>query len=509
MPCDWSKTPYADFDDCMAQNQDKDNPGAYCTAISQAVGGEGLHPDFSKIRDQFVAHLKDFKKGIIRYVEWISELGLDQGKPYGATAPKEAFAWVDKHVEFNLWKEDKDARYWKVEAAFPLESMNLNVYTKEELQVAARSLIGKPSNLNHEYEFPVGNRRDTVDIVAAEFEDDIVEAIQRVGRDVRCHKGHLINDLIEQRKIIHVSLEAKCQYGTGAKGECSGMYFAGLADLTKETLPGIPLTRMMPLESIMREAFKARTQEKKGREIIAHTRVKERKNEAEEQPTDQITCPAGQHYVDNVGCVPDAPIVPTTPQTTSGITPAPPESPMQIKVSTSISGEKALEIDERVARMRAEDANKKLKRRVEDLEDDLKTKEAEWAQRHKDIEIKLGESEGRRKTLEDNLEKQNKAVQDAKLANAQELHDLRLDAAKTENLRSELKTATDTLEQARTELATLQDKYNKQLGMDLDLTKRLTRANESIVELTKERDMLDEQLKFAKRLGKRIVKIQS
>ena len=490
MPCDWSQYGFTSWEDCIATMTGKvDDPEAYCGSLKAAAGGEGLHPDFIKIRDQFVAHLKDVQKGIIRYVEWVRELGLDQGKPYGATAPKEAFAWVDKHVEFNLWKEDKDARYWEVEAAFPLESMNLNVYTAEELQSAARSLIGKPTNINHEYELPMGkDRRDTVDIVAAEFEDDIVECIQRVGREARCHKGHLINDLIEQRKIIHVSLEAHCQYGTGSKGECAGMYFSGLADLTKETLPGIPLTRMMPLESIMREAFKAKTQEKKGREIVAKTTIKE----AQQQPTAQTTCPAGQHYVDNVGCIPDAPIVPTTPQTTSGPTPAPQE-PVK-----AISGETAIAIDDKVGRLQAERKVKDLTRRVDDLKGDLELKEAEWAKLNKDVEIRFSEAEGRRKSAEEHVESQKK-----------EMHDLRIEAARAKVLEGELKEFTAELEKAKDDVKTLTEKYNKQLSFDLDLTRRLTKTNEDLVALQKDRDSLSEQLKFAKRLGKRIVKIQS
>lgn len=504
MPCDWGAAGYSSFEDCVAANQDKDDPEAYCAAIKLAVGGEALHPDFVKIRDQFIAHLKDSKKGIVRYAQWVRELGLDATKPYGATAPKEAFAWVDKHVEFNLWKEDKDARYWKVEAAFPLESMNLNVYTTEELQSAARSLIGKAENINHEYDLPMGrDRRDTVDAVGAEFEDDIVEAVLRVGREAKCHKGFLINDLIEQRKIIHVSLEAQCQYGTGAKGECAGMYFSGLALLTKETLPGIPLTRMMPLESIMREAFKAKTTEKKGREIVAKTTIKEAETPPLTQPYDQTTCPQGQHFVDGKGCVPDATIVPTTPQTTSGTTPAPQEP------AKAISGESAIAIDDKVGRLQAERKVKDLTRRVEDLLGDIELKEVEWAKLNRDLEIKLSESEGRRKTLEDVNEKTKKEVQDAKLANAQELHDLRLEAAKIEILRKDLQDSTAELEKLNNDMTTLNEKYNKQLGVDLDLTKRLTKANEELVRLTKEKDTLDEQLKFAKRLGKRIVKIQT
>ncbi len=50
-------------------------------------------------------------------------------------------------------KEDKDAVYYKVEALFPVESMNKDSppFTRDEVLQAARSLTGKPSDPNQDH----------------------------------------------------------------------------------------------------------------------------------------------------------------------------------------------------------------------------------------------------------------------------------------------------------------------------------------------------------------------
>ena len=37
--------PYEDFDDCVAQNQDKDDPGAYCAAIKRSIEGQAMQAE--------------------------------------------------------------------------------------------------------------------------------------------------------------------------------------------------------------------------------------------------------------------------------------------------------------------------------------------------------------------------------------------------------------------------------------------------------------------------------
>jgi hypothetical protein len=250
----WSKAGYTSFDDCVAKNSDKDNPQAYCGEIRKQLEcpeESRMHPDFLKIYTQFLTQIKDEDEAHNRYVAWVKALNLDETKSYGQSM-REQFRWVRRHVDFDLWKEDARAKYWAVEAAFPLESMNENVYTLLELQEGARTVKGKMVNVNHKFQLP------TIDIVAAKYEDGVAECILRVPKQLRCpicSKDETVNDLVESGGIVNVSLEAVCTLKSDDPHKCEGMEFTGLSLLTKDTLPGIPLTRMIPLENIMVEAL--------------------------------------------------------------------------------------------------------------------------------------------------------------------------------------------------------------------------------------------------------------
>jgi len=199
------------------------------------------------------------EKGKQVYYAWLKKLGLDDTKPY--RRPQEKFDWASK--TFNLIKQDEDARYYKVEALFPTVSMNCNVYTEDELIRAARTLIGKHVNMNH-----TDHVLDGVEIVDAEFEDGAVEVLLRVSKDVEFN-GAKIVDMIDEEEIMHVSIEGACRTlnavsvdgNLGAK--CEGLLFTGLALLTKDTLPGVPLTRIEPAESIV-EGFTIKNQKEEG-----------------------------------------------------------------------------------------------------------------------------------------------------------------------------------------------------------------------------------------------------
>jgi hypothetical protein len=204
------------------------------------------HSDFQKIFDAFMWRYckdhKECKEGKDYYYAWLNKLGLDDTKPY--QNPQEKFSWTKPYLKF--LKEDEKAKYFKCEALFPLSSMNNNVYTKDELLQAARSLVGKTVDLNHTDE-----KLPEVTIYDAQYEDNCVECLLRVEKESKALK------LIEKEEILQVSIEADCLRGTEQTPEgnvCHGLVFTGLALLTKDTLPGVPLTRILPVEKLV-ESF--------------------------------------------------------------------------------------------------------------------------------------------------------------------------------------------------------------------------------------------------------------
>jgi hypothetical protein len=204
------------------------------------------HPDFEKIYRAFMQRYckgdSECDTGKQYYYRWLNKLGLDDTKPY--QKPQEKFSWTEPYIQF--LKEDEDAKYFKVEALFPLSSMNNNLYTQDELSKACRTLIGKTVNLNHK-----GEVFTDINIVDADYEDDCVECLLRVKKQSR------VLELIEKGEIINVSVEADCLRGAEPTPEgnlCRGLVFTGLALLTKDMLPGVPLTRILPVERLV-ESF--------------------------------------------------------------------------------------------------------------------------------------------------------------------------------------------------------------------------------------------------------------
>jgi hypothetical protein len=207
------------------------------------------HPDFEKIHNAFLQHYsKDPQLGEQRYSDWVKDSNLDETQSYylqgvqRATGTKQNFDWAKLILEFV--KEDQDAYYYKVEALFPVESMNKDTptFTRDEVLQAARSLTGKPSDLNHDH----SKTLEGVEITAAQFEDDCVEFVCRVA------KISPLVGMIERKEIVSVSIEGEWSHGVPGQG----LVLTGLGWLTKQTtLPGIPLTRIMPVEQIA-ESFK-------------------------------------------------------------------------------------------------------------------------------------------------------------------------------------------------------------------------------------------------------------
>ena len=235
------------------------------------------HPDFEKIYQAFMWRYckgeTECDEGKQIYYAWLKKLGLDDSKPYEyPQETREKFSWIQPHIQFI--KEDEQAKYFKVEALFPLTSMNWNIYTREELIRACRTLIGKHTDLNHTAEI-----LQDVQTVDADYEDDTVECLDRVL------KGSKALSMLEKGEILQVSIEADCLRGSMLTPEgwtCEGLVFTGKAYLTKDVLPGVPLTRIMPVEKLV-ESFKGITMQKGIKEENAETKDLISGKEAEAQ----------------------------------------------------------------------------------------------------------------------------------------------------------------------------------------------------------------------------------
>lgn len=240
-----------------------------------------MHPDFKKILQQFKDRYGD-EEGENLFYAWINKRKLDDTKPYSTQAQlRESFNWAKPL--FSLFKKDRDAKYYRVEAGFPVNSMNENIYTEDELLRATASLPGKHIDLNHNLEQKIGG----VEIVAANYEDGAVETVLRVLKDAKLPSGKLVVDAIDGGEIDHVSIEADCEgaYERADGYEVVGLKFTGLALLDQEALPGIPLTRLMPLESIREGIFNEvkKITENSGEEKVAEKVDEESQDSAEEQ----------------------------------------------------------------------------------------------------------------------------------------------------------------------------------------------------------------------------------
>ncbi len=268
------------------------------------------HPDFDRIFDEFIKYWgKD--EGEQEYQAWIKALNLDETKPY-AFSQREKFSFL-KPMLARL-KEDTENVYYRVLVGFPLTSMNNNLYTRSKLAAAASSLVDAfDCNINH---LP-GHNLPGVRYIAAKFEDGAVEAVLKVPKSVRCAvdltrhmydigEGKPLYELIDEGIFYNQSLEAD---------EEGGFHFTGSALLTKDVLPGIPLSKIMPLEGLqLSETYSVRipTFEKVVSEALSASQklkgktlkiqVKGLSKMSEETPS----CPVGQHWdAAKNACVPD------------------------------------------------------------------------------------------------------------------------------------------------------------------------------------------------------------
>lgn len=279
------------------------------------------HQDFEYILGEFNRYYckgeAECPKAMSEYNAWLKALKLNDSKSYGQA--RESFQWAKDMI--SRFKEDASNVYYKVLVGFPTKSMNRNVYKERDLVAAAHTLVGKHPSINHKDEYRLSpanphNRWGVVTVVAAAPEDGAVEAILQVPKTAKCPvcNGALLTELIDAKRIYNVSLEGACN-GHDHEGNCDGFEFTenGFSLLTTDVLPGIPMTKIFPLESFMFIEPK----HSKSAQAIRIVGLKTTRTEGElsgltnpdqtvkvVQPDDNGKCPEGTMWSSRVnGCV--------------------------------------------------------------------------------------------------------------------------------------------------------------------------------------------------------------
>ena len=312
-----------------------------------------MHKDFLKIQQGFDGYYcKDdpgCKEGSTEFQTWVDDLGLDVEKSYGKSM--EAFTWAKDMI--SILKEDEENVYYKILFAFPWESMNGNVYTEAEIEASIETILtnkkGSPS-LNHWEDTRKAFQEGGVKYVGSGYEDGACEAILQVPKDFicpLCGEGakKTLTSLIDEKKIVNVSLEASCGV-IGPGGSCLELEFDPPTLLTANTLPGVPMARIFPLERIMSEALAPRTG---GKRVSVKIRgLGEILPDGEGQCPDGYImdgasgtcvenkdCPDGQHWNDIEGkCVADEEAPPQGTEVPLGTPAAPDNSKKPVEAMT-------------------------------------------------------------------------------------------------------------------------------------------------------------------------------
>ncbi len=186
------------------------------------------------------------------YLDFVSQNGLDDRKPYDPRQLQESFQWVKPQIEF--WKHDKEAKYYKIRLITANVSMNRNDYTNQKfLNHAASNLAWRPLNLDHDHGLRLPFPMNRLEIGQVSEEGDCIEAVARVMNDaVTRDTGENIQDLIASQMIMHPSIEAFpiCvpKWVQGRNVPVCGYRIEEVALLRKgRSIPGDPLSKVFPV----------------------------------------------------------------------------------------------------------------------------------------------------------------------------------------------------------------------------------------------------------------------
>jgi hypothetical protein len=148
-------------------------------------------------------------------------------------------------TKFELFEQEDNTKVWNVKAISATITGNKREYTREELQLGARSLSFRPLNINHDVNqtlpFP---ENQTLEMEYDINEDAVVGRIQVTDET--------INKMIEAEQINKLSIEQVPTKGENCtKSKCTqkGVTFTALALLTNNVEAGDPTTKITPAQT--------------------------------------------------------------------------------------------------------------------------------------------------------------------------------------------------------------------------------------------------------------------
>ena len=467
------------------------------------------HQDFNRIRNEFVSYYKDSVKGEAEYYVWLNALHLDEGLCYAQTHEK--FMWAKDMLK--TVGEDAQNKYYKVLVAFPLESMNGNVYHEADLREDVKTVTKGYPSLNHKdaYWFNPNckfgdktfeqSKFGSVYITGAEYEDGAVEALLKVPKSTVCPvTGELLHKVIDDKRIVNVSLEGF----TASNGRFHFNEQIPFTLLMSNVLPGIPLARIFPIEQRL-EAYLPGLQSQNHKRTIKIVGLEPKMKE--EKPTADLCPKCGKPYTDCT-CPKDEPedkteasaepyavstVNPIKPViTNAGVTAKGPAIPDGNDQKT-VSGESNTELKIRV--LKAE--QKASAAAVASAETEQKLTEA-----YNENNGLKGELKSLKQSSHERIESLEKQVSNLNIVKAQ-------DIAEKRDLNRRLEDMTVSRDGYKTDLETLKvdhekvtAKYREVLGSNLALEKRLTETNEEYLGIAKKAESLEDKIKHVNRITK-------
>lgn len=243
-----------------------------------ASDAENMHADFLWVLKKYIRQWGE--EGVKKFYAWVERAKVNITRPYLISTQRvqeclggicEAFHWVEPLITY--YKEDDSATYWKALALTANVSMNRNDYENAyELAKASSSMRNKPLNWNHSHEMWLPFPEARVDL--ASFEDNGLECIIKIPNDLKHYEENkLVNDMIRDGEIIHVSVEGDPHGSVETEQGVAPLdyTFTALALLENDkTLPGDPLTMLEPLflrESMGRSLVESLKEDNERKEV--------------------------------------------------------------------------------------------------------------------------------------------------------------------------------------------------------------------------------------------------